>query len=90
MPHDVMVYTVDLVKYRLEYVKDNTFPRELGRRISEAQDVRHASDYDDFYVVSKEVTSDQIRTAEDLLEQAKKYCESRKYGLLPKDGDTSE
>jgi len=38
----------------------NTFdhrsiPIELGRRISVAQAIRHASDYDEFYLVTKEL-----------------------------------
>lgn len=74
-----------LGNFNKEYVKENIFPRELGRRIAEAQDVRHASDYDDFYVVSRVVTKDQIQTAKDLLEQAEKYCEAREYGIITKE-----
>ena len=39
------------------------FPRELGRRIVKAEEIRHASDCDTFYIASKEITSQQIETA---------------------------
>lgn len=70
--------------FNKEYVKTGIFSRDLGRRISAAEDVRHASDYDDFYIVSREITTDQIKTAEDLLEQVKVYCKKRQYGLISK------
>lgn len=52
------------------------FPRELGRRIVKAEEIRHASGYDTFYIASKEVTAQQIETAARLLELAEKYLES--------------
>lgn len=33
-------------------IKTEIFPREIGRRIGEAEEIRHASDYDDFYIAS--------------------------------------
>ena len=40
-----------------------------------AEKIRHASDYDTFYIASQEVTEQQIKTAEMLLELAKKHLE---------------
>lgn len=40
--------------FNKDYVKTEIFPRELGRKISEAAEIRHASDYDDFYIASRE------------------------------------
>lgn len=36
--------------FNKDYVKTAIFPRELGRKISETEEIRHASDYDDFYI----------------------------------------
>lgn len=33
--------------FNKNYVKTEIFPREIGRKISEAEEIRHASDYDD-------------------------------------------
>lgn len=30
------------------------FPKMFGRRIARAEEIRHASDYDDFYIATKE------------------------------------
>lgn len=39
-----------------------------------AEEIRHASDYDTFYIASKMITAEQIETAEKiLLELAEKY-----------------
>lgn len=51
------------------------FPKELGRKIVTAEEIRHASDYDTFYIASKQITSQQIQTAEQLLVLATDYLE---------------
>lgn len=38
-----------------------------------AQEVRHASDYDDFYVVSVEDAREQMKTAEEVVNMVEKY-----------------
>lgn len=65
-----------LAYFNKNYVQTEIFPRELGRRIVKAEEIRHASDYDTFYIASKEVTAQQIETAARLLELAEKYLES--------------
>ncbi len=66
-----------LANFNKEYVKTEIFPRNIGRRISEAAEIRHASDYDDFYIATKAEAEDQIATAMDLLELVQKYCNDR-------------
>lgn len=55
------------------YVQPQIFPREIGRRIVKAEEIRHASDYDTFYIASKEITAQQIETATKIIELAEKY-----------------
>ena len=40
--------------FNKDFVHTGVFPKEISRKISRAQEVRHASDYDDFYIVSIE------------------------------------
>ena len=56
-----------IAHFNKSYVKTEVFPRELGRRISVAQEIRHASDYDEFYLVTKEETQAQIESARELI-----------------------
>ena len=37
-----------LANFNKNYIKTEIFPRKLGRKIVEAEEIRHASDYDDF------------------------------------------
>ena len=62
--------------FNKNYIHTEIFPRELGRKIVKAEEIRHASDYDDFYIASKEVTFLQIQTAERLIDLAEKYLET--------------
>lgn len=66
-----------LANFNKEYVKTEIFPRNIGRRIAESAEIRHASDYDDFYVATKVEAEEQIATAEELLELVQKYCDDR-------------
>lgn len=59
--------------FNKNYVRTEIFPRELGRKIVKAEEIRHASDYDTFYIASKEVTAQQIQTAEQILVLAEKF-----------------
>lgn len=61
--------------FNKNYVQPEIFPRELGRKIVKAEEIRHASDYDTFYIASKEITAQQIETAAKLLEMAEQYLD---------------
>ena len=64
-----------LANFNKNYIKTEIFPRKLGRKIVEAEEIRHASDYDDFYIASKEKATEQFQTAELVIDEAKKYLE---------------
>ena len=63
-----------IANFNKEYVKTEIFPREVGRKIGEAEEIRHASDYDDFYIASKEESERQIAVAGEFIELVEKYC----------------
>lgn len=56
------------------YIKTQIFPREIGRKIGEMEEIRHASDYDDFYVASLEEAERQIAVAEEFIRLVERYC----------------
>lgn len=62
--------------FNKNYVRTELFPRELGRKIVKAEEIRHASDYDTFYIASKEITAEQIQVAEKMLELAESFLNS--------------
>ncbi len=55
------------------YISTKIFPRELGKRISEARFYREKSDYIDFYIVTKEECKEQIETAKTMIKMAEEY-----------------
>lgn len=59
--------------FNKQYIATEIFPRDMGRRIVKAEEIRHASDYDTFYIASKDITTQQIETAEQLLKLATEY-----------------
>ena len=60
--------------FNKNYIKTEIFPRELGRKIGEAEEIRHASDYDDFYIASREEAEHQVAIADEFIERIEKYC----------------
>ena len=62
-----------LANFNKAYVKTEIFSRELGRKISEAVEIRHASDYDDFYIASYTQAKEQLETAGALIEAVEEY-----------------
>lgn len=55
------------------YIKNKIFSWDLGHKIAVAEEIRHASDYDEFYIASKEETEKQILAAEELYNAVKEY-----------------
>lgn len=64
-----------LSNFNKDYIHSEVFPKTYGRRIADAEEIRHASDYDDFYVATKSEVEKQIDTATELTELVEKYCE---------------
>lgn len=63
-----------IANFNKEYVKTEIFPREIGRKIAQAEEIRHASDYDDFYIATKAEVEEQIAIAEEFIHMAENYC----------------
>lgn len=59
--------------FNQNYVKNETFPRELSKLIRLASENREKADYLDFFIASREEAEKQIRRAEQFLEYIEKY-----------------
>ena len=65
-----------IANFNRNYVKTEIFPRDIGRKISRAEEIRHASDYDDFYIADKKETQELADTAEELIRMVEAYCKN--------------
>ena len=63
--------------FNRDYIKTEIFPRDIGRKISRAEEIRHASDYDDFYMADKKETQELVEAAEELIRMVEEYCKNR-------------
>lgn len=64
--------------FRKQYIKTGLFATELSDMIGEAFDMRNDSDYDDFYVLSREDVEDQIENAQKFYSVIEKYLRKKK------------
>lgn len=61
--------------FNIEYVhqKEGYFTSDDYRRITKAEQIRNASDYDDFYVTSKEEARLQVEDAKYIISKVHQY-----------------
>lgn len=55
------------------YKGNGTFTQDDYQKVARAEQIRNASDYDDFYLASKEETRQQVENAGYLVEKVEKY-----------------
>lgn len=72
---DVTTHNGVIKQFNFLYIfkGDGTFTAEDYQKIARADQIRNASDYDDFYVASKEETRQQVENAKDIVEKTIKY-----------------
>lgn len=66
-----------IAEFRRRYIKTSIFDVKLSDIISVLFDIRTDSDYDDFFIISKEEVKTQIENAEFFLNEIKKYLETK-------------
>ena len=66
-----------LAYFNKNYVHTGMYPKEIGRAVAKAQKIRHASDYDDFYIASREEAEGQCHTAKQMIDLVKIYLEEQ-------------
>ena len=72
---DVSTHNGCLKQFNYQFIHngDGTFSREDYQMAATAEHIRSISDYDDFYVASKEETKEQVNNAEYLLKKINTY-----------------
>jgi uncharacterized protein (UPF0332 family) len=63
--------------FNKKYVKTEIFSKDMGRKIGQAEEIRHLSDYDDFYIASREESERQVAVAEEFVDSVERYLESQ-------------
>lgn len=66
-----------LAYFNKNYIHTEIFPKDLGRKIAKLEVIRHKSDYDDFYIASKEEAEQQIEIAKEVRELAIIFVEEK-------------
>ena len=64
-------------EFRKRYIKTGIFDASLSGIISELSSVREGSDYNDFFIVSKAETIQQVQAAEEFLSEIQAYFSTR-------------
>ncbi|MCI8889789.1 MAG: HEPN domain-containing protein [Eubacterium sp.] len=59
--------------FQKNYVKSEIFEKKYSKIVVEAFEIRSESDYDDYYIISKEEAEEQIRNAQFFLNGIIKY-----------------
>ena len=67
---DVMAY------FNQKYVASGIFPKDLGRKLARLQQKREKSDYDDFYIASREEAEEQISYTQEVVAKVKEYLKT--------------
>jgi uncharacterized protein (UPF0332 family) len=63
--------------FNREYIKTGEIDREFSKVIKKALDIRHNSDYADFYVAVKEESEELVKDADLFLREAENYIKKR-------------
>ena len=66
-----------IANFNKDYVNTGIFPKNLGKCIGRAEKIRHASDYDDFYIARLDDVRDLINTAQEFLGLTREYYSSK-------------
>lgn len=64
-------------EFRKRYIKTGVFDTSLSGLISELSDVREGSDYNDFFIVSKADTAEQVQSAGTFLTAVETYLRTK-------------
>lgn len=62
-----------IAAFRQRYIKTGVFPVKYSEIIELAYKIRSKSDYDDFYVISKDDVSEQITNSKEFLSEVTEY-----------------
>lgn len=64
--------------FNRHFIKSDKIKKEFSKMLMEAQDFRNESDYDDFYIISKEEAIIQLENANKFYNMIEKYIQDNK------------
>ena len=74
---DYQKHSAVIARFSQKYLKTDIFPREYGKLITNAALIRNRSDYEDFYLCTKEDTKKLLSEAEKFLDQISSYLRTK-------------
>lgn len=66
-----------IAEFRKNYLKTEILPKTLSPMIDALIEIRQGSDYDDFYVVSKEEVCEQLENAKVFVSEVEKFLKTK-------------
>lgn len=66
-----------IAEFRKDYLKTEFLPKELSFIIDALVEIRQGSDYDDFYIVSKEEVEEQLENAKIFVKEVEKFLSTQ-------------
>ena len=74
---DFKKHSAIIAYFNQHYIKTSLFPTNLYKIISTAEEVREASDYNDFYIASFDKTKEQVESAKLILDLVEQYIKQQ-------------
>lgn len=66
-----------IAEFRKNYLKTELLPKTLSPMIDALVEIRQGSDYDDFYIVSKEEVCEQLENAKVFVSEVEKFLKTK-------------
>ena len=66
-----------IARFRQSYIKTGTFSTEMSKIIDDLEVIREDSDYDDFFIISKEDVMIQSQRAEFFVNEVERYLQEQ-------------
>ncbi len=66
-----------IAEFRKNYIKTEILPKELSPIIDGLVEVRQGSDYDDFYVISKEDVTEQLENSKKFIVAVEEFLKTK-------------
>lgn len=70
---DYKKHSAIIAHFQREYIRTGVFDREYSDILMKASAIRNSSDYDDFYLASRDETAQQIKNAEKFIAAIDSY-----------------
>ena len=66
-----------IAEFRKNYLKTDILPKELSPMIDGLVEARQGSDYDDFYIITKEEVEEQLKNSKQFILEVEKFLKTK-------------